>query len=78
MTGTGAMIALVYGITRAGEHGWTDALTVAAFGGTAPFIGTLFARLGHPSLFGWWVALLVAVTFVVVLVLPETAHRELD
>jgi len=29
--GTGAMVALVYGITRAGEHGWTDPLTLAAF-----------------------------------------------
>src|SRR5687767_12010981 len=31
VTGTGAMVALVYGITRAGEHGWTDALTLTAF-----------------------------------------------
>src|SRR5215218_1995650 len=30
VTGTGAMVALVYGITRAGEHGWTDPLTLAA------------------------------------------------
>ncbi|WP_207621983.1 hypothetical protein [Alienimonas californiensis] len=26
------MIALAYGITRAGEHGWSDAVTVTAFG----------------------------------------------
>jgi EmrB/QacA subfamily drug resistance transporter len=31
VTGTAAMVALVYGITRAGEHGWTDALTLAVF-----------------------------------------------
>jgi EmrB/QacA subfamily drug resistance transporter len=31
VTGTGAMVALVYGITRAGEHGWSEALTLAAF-----------------------------------------------
>jgi EmrB/QacA subfamily drug resistance transporter len=31
VTGTGAVVALVYGITRAGEHGWTDALTLTAF-----------------------------------------------
>ena len=69
---------IVPGRVRAAGIGFPYSLTVAAFGGTAPFVGTLFARLGHPSLFGWWVALLVAVTFVVVLVLPETAHRELD
>ncbi len=31
VSGTGAMVALVYGLTRAGEHGWTDPLTLAAF-----------------------------------------------
>jgi EmrB/QacA subfamily drug resistance transporter len=31
ITGTGAMLALAYGITRAGEHGWSDAVTVGAF-----------------------------------------------
>lgn len=31
VTGTAAMVALVYGITRAGEHGWTDAITLVAF-----------------------------------------------
>jgi EmrB/QacA subfamily drug resistance transporter len=35
VTGTGAMVALVYGLTRAGEHGWTDALTLAAFAAAA-------------------------------------------
>jgi MFS family permease len=30
ITGTGALLAVAYGITRAGQHGWTDALTVAA------------------------------------------------
>ena len=70
---------VVPGRVRAAGIGFPYSLTVAAFGGTAPFVGTLFARLGHPGLFGWWVAVLVAVTFVVVLVaLPETAHDELD
>jgi EmrB/QacA subfamily drug resistance transporter len=31
VTGTGAMFALAYGITRAGEHGWGDPTTVATF-----------------------------------------------
>jgi EmrB/QacA subfamily drug resistance transporter len=30
-TGTGAIIALAYGITRGGEHGWGDAVTLSAF-----------------------------------------------
>jgi EmrB/QacA subfamily drug resistance transporter len=31
LTGTGAILALAYGITRGGEHGRTDAITVGAF-----------------------------------------------
>ncbi|WP_031144023.1 MULTISPECIES: MFS transporter [Streptomyces] len=31
ITGTGGLIALVYGITRGGEHGWTGGLTLASF-----------------------------------------------
>ena len=31
ITGTGAMFALAYGITRGGEHGWGDAVTLGAF-----------------------------------------------
>jgi MFS family permease len=29
-TGTGAMVALTYGITHAGEHGWSNLVTVVA------------------------------------------------
>jgi EmrB/QacA subfamily drug resistance transporter len=31
ITGTGGLIALVYGITRGGEHGWGNGLTLASF-----------------------------------------------
>ncbi|MBR1176988.1 MFS transporter [Bradyrhizobium sp. KB893862 SZCCT0404] len=31
VSGTGAMVALTYGVSRAGEQGWSDALTVGAF-----------------------------------------------
>lgn len=31
LAGTGAMVALTYGITRGGEHGWGDAVTMSAF-----------------------------------------------
>ncbi len=53
MTGTGAMIALVYGITRAGEHGWTDAVTLAAFAVAAVLLAVflmLQARTDLPLL----------------------------
>ncbi|WP_043342334.1 MFS transporter [Belnapia moabensis] len=30
ISGTGAMVALAYGITRGGEHGWGDAVTLGA------------------------------------------------
>jgi EmrB/QacA subfamily drug resistance transporter len=31
ITGTGAMVALAYAITRGGEHGWSEAVTLGAF-----------------------------------------------
>lgn len=31
IAGTGALFALAYGITRGGEHGWNDAVTLGAF-----------------------------------------------
>jgi len=31
ITGTGAMVALAYGITRGGEHSWSDPVTLGAF-----------------------------------------------
>ncbi|MDX3243216.1 MFS transporter [Streptomyces sp. ME18-1-4] len=31
ITGTGGLIALVYAITRGGEHGWTNGLTLTSF-----------------------------------------------
>ena len=53
VTGTGAMVALVYGITRAGEHSWTDPLTLAAFAVAAVLLGVflvLQARSSQPLL----------------------------
>ncbi|MEV1083446.1 MFS transporter [Streptomyces sp. NPDC050211] len=35
ITGTSGLIALVYGITRGGEHGWTDGLTLISFASAA-------------------------------------------
>jgi EmrB/QacA subfamily drug resistance transporter len=53
VSGTGAMVALVYGITRAGEHGWTDAVTLAAFAVAAVLLAVflmLQARTDLPLL----------------------------
>jgi EmrB/QacA subfamily drug resistance transporter len=53
VTGTGAMVSLVYGITRAGEHGWTDAWTLAAFAAAAVLLVVflvLQARTAQPLL----------------------------
>jgi EmrB/QacA subfamily drug resistance transporter len=35
VTGTAGIAALAYGLTRAGEHGWTDTSTVASFAAAA-------------------------------------------
>jgi predicted MFS family arabinose efflux permease len=53
VTGTGAMVALVYGITRAGESGWNDPLTLAAFAVAAVLLAVflaLQARTAQPLL----------------------------
>ncbi|GGS05372.1 MULTISPECIES: MFS transporter [Streptomyces] len=63
---------------RASGIGFPYSLTVALFGGTAPYVGTLFKDLGHSGLFPWYVAVLCLLSSLVYLRLPETAHRELE
>ncbi|WP_181795058.1 MFS transporter [Streptomyces sp. WELS2] len=63
---------------RAAGIGFPYSLTVALFGGTAPYVGTLFKDLGHSGLFPWYVASLCLLSSLVYLRLPETAHRELE
>ncbi|GAA2730381.1 MFS transporter [Streptomyces nogalater] len=63
---------------RAAGIGFPYSLTVALFGGTAPYVGTLFKDLGHSGLFPWYVAALCLLSSLVYLRLPETAHRELE
>ncbi|GAA4199341.1 MFS transporter [Actinocatenispora rupis] len=63
---------------RAGGIGFPYSLAVAVFGGTAPYMGTLFKSLGNPGLFPFYIALLCAVSFVVYLFLTETAKKPLD
>ncbi|MFG3546218.1 MFS transporter [Streptomyces sp. NPDC047725] len=63
---------------RAAGIGFPYSLTVALFGGTAPYVGTLFKELGHSGLFPWYVAVLCLLSSLVYLRLPETAHKELE
>ncbi|SHN21881.1 MFS transporter, MHS family, alpha-ketoglutarate permease [Streptomyces yunnanensis] len=63
---------------RAAGIGFPYSLTVALFGGTAPYVGTWFKQAGHSDLFPWYVAVICLVSFFVYLALPETAHRPLD
>ncbi|WP_030243447.1 MFS transporter [Streptomyces sp. NRRL S-455] len=62
---------------RAAGIGFPYSLTVALFGGTAPYVGTLFKELGHSGLFPWYVAVLCLLSSIVYLRLPETAHAPL-
>jgi MHS family alpha-ketoglutarate permease-like MFS transporter len=62
---------------RAAGIGFPYSLTVALFGGTAPYVGTLFKDLGHSALFPWYVAALCLLSSLVYLRLPESAHKEL-
>jgi EmrB/QacA subfamily drug resistance transporter len=53
ITGTGGLIALVYGITRGGEHGWTGGLTLVPFAAAAVLlVAFLFlqARTADPMM----------------------------
>jgi EmrB/QacA subfamily drug resistance transporter len=53
ITGTGAVVALAYGITRAGEHGWGDAVTVGALAAAVVLMAVfvfLQARRDDPML----------------------------
>ncbi|WP_405925049.1 MFS transporter [Streptomyces sp. NBC_00035] len=53
ITGTGGLIALVYGITRGGEHGWTGGPTLVSFGAAAVLLAVFLvvqARTAHPMM----------------------------
>ena len=66
------------GRVRAAGIGFPYSLTVAIFGGTAPYLATYLASIKHPEWFPWYVAVLALFGLVVHLRLPETAHRPLD
>ncbi|MFD7507056.1 MFS transporter [Streptomyces sp. NPDC059850] len=53
ITGTGGLIALVYGITRGGDHGWTDGPALGSFASAAVLLAAFLlvqARTGHPMM----------------------------
>jgi MFS transporter, MHS family, alpha-ketoglutarate permease len=66
------------GRVRAAGIGFPYSLTVALFGGTAPYVATYLTSVGRPTWFPYYVVLLSLVGLVVYLRLPETAHRPLD
>ncbi|MDJ0462725.1 MFS transporter [Streptomyces sp. H27-C3] len=63
---------------RAAGIGFPYSLTVALFGGTAPYVGTLFKEMDRPGLFPWYVATLCLVSSAVYFRLPESAHKQLE
>lgn len=62
---------------RAAGIGFPYSLTVALFGGTAPYVGTWFKEVYHAGGFPWYVAGLCLVSACFYLVLPETAKGPL-
>jgi MHS family alpha-ketoglutarate permease-like MFS transporter len=69
---------LVPGRVRASGIGFPYSLTVAVFGGTAPYLATWLVSIGRPGLFPWYVAALALFGLIVYLRLPESAHRPLE
>lgn len=63
---------------RSAGIGFPYSLTVAVFGGTAPFVGTLLKGWGVPELFGWYVVVLCLISLAVyIFALRETAFKPL-
>lgn len=63
---------------RSAGIGFPYSLTVALFGGTAPFVGTLLKGWGVPGLFGWYVVMLCLISLAVyIFALRETAFKPL-
>ncbi|MDF4251891.1 MFS transporter [Streptomyces sp. WMMB303] len=63
---------------RAAGIGFPYSLAVALFGGTAPYVGTLFEDLEMPDAFPWYVAALCLLSALVYLRLPERSGEELE
>jgi MFS transporter, MHS family, alpha-ketoglutarate permease len=72
-----AMVELFPARVRTAGIGFPYSLTVAAFGGTAPFLATLLVDSGHAGLFGWYVAVTALISAVVFIRMPETKDRDI-
>jgi EmrB/QacA subfamily drug resistance transporter len=76
IAGTGGLLALVYGLTRAGNaaYGWSDSLTIASLVGGAVLLGLFFlveSRVAHPLLpFRVFANRSRAASFVAMMLLP--------
>ena len=57
--------------------GFAYSISVAVFGGTAPYLNGLFNSLGLPWLSSGWVILLCGCTIAAVALLPETKGADL-
>lgn len=71
------MVELFPTRVRAAGIGFPYSLTVALFGGTAPYVGTAPAAHDHAGLFPWHLVVLTAISFVVYLFLRETKDAPL-
>jgi EmrB/QacA subfamily drug resistance transporter len=76
IAGTGGLLALVYGLTRAGNaaYGWSDSLTIASLVGGAVLLALFFlveSRVAHPLLpFRVFANRSRAASFVAMMLLP--------
>lgn len=48
------------------------ALTVAIFGGTAEYVALWFKQAGHETWFYWYLTVCIAISFIAVLLMPDT------
>jgi MHS family alpha-ketoglutarate permease-like MFS transporter len=72
-----AMAELFPTSVRTAGIGLAYALTVAVFGGTAPYLVTALSQAGHGGIFPWYLALTCLVTLVVSVLTRETRRVDL-
>jgi MHS family alpha-ketoglutarate permease-like MFS transporter len=53
-------------------------LTVAAFGGTAPYLQAYLGQRHNTAAFYWWVIALIAISVITTALSPETRNRDLN
>ncbi|ADD41442.1 MFS transporter [Stackebrandtia nassauensis] len=72
------MVEIFPARVRAAGIGFPYSLTVALFGGTAPYVGTYLSSLELGSWFPWYIVVLTLVSLPVYFFLRETKDDELD